>query len=428
MNIRQQFRQSLKCGTGEAYFILLNNQGMDFSKDIEKAALTNYAYDPQCEGDRAFYISQLIELSGKKEHLVEIILEALIKEKEDSWALDQLFELAKIFAKQGNVKARRAIYKKFNKKAIKDSEWVGQEAILEIDGIEGLKHIAKIRGKALTKNSDDWEDSFWADDFQEKNPKIEVYSELKRAASNNPFIKKYLDTIIEHKWSIPERPKRPKKINYDFVRERVDSGLKVPVTPGVARRLTKTAIKKLADDFLQAEDTTMKERYLSIFAKVKFPYDYQPLLQIAKGKRSRNNRLVEFACEALSFFEGRDIRQFAISKLSKTNVPSDYLPLLVVNYKKGDHKLLARIADRYRNENVIHDLVWGYVDIYKANKTKHCKKPLEKIYSRLTCGLHRYDIVRILHENGVLSKKLLKELEFDSQEEIRDFYKKICKH
>ncbi len=89
MNIRKQFRQSLKCGTGEAYYILRENQGIDFSKDIEKAALTNYAYDPQCEPSRAFYISQLIELSGKKEHLVEIIIKALVKERQDSWAIDQ---------------------------------------------------------------------------------------------------------------------------------------------------------------------------------------------------------------------------------------------------------------------------------------------------------------------------------------------------
>jgi len=113
--------------------------------------------------------------------------------------------------------------------------------------------------------------------------------------------------------------------------------------------------------------------------------------------------------------------------LSKTNVPSDYLPLLVANYNAGDHGLLARIADRYTNENVIHDLVWGYVDIYRANKTKGCKTPLERIYSKLTCGNHRCDIIRILYENGVLSKKLLRELEFDSQEELREFYTNICK-
>jgi hypothetical protein len=39
VNIKQQFRQSLKCGTGKAYYILNENPNIDFSKDIIKAAL-----------------------------------------------------------------------------------------------------------------------------------------------------------------------------------------------------------------------------------------------------------------------------------------------------------------------------------------------------------------------------------------------------
>ncbi|MBN2435771.1 MAG: hypothetical protein JXK07_10950 [Spirochaetes bacterium] len=242
MNIRQRFRQSLRCGTGEAYYILKKNRGIDFSKDIEKAALTNYAYDPQCEGSRAFYISQLIELSGRKEHLVEAVIKALVKEREDTWNLQQLFGLAKIFAEQGNTKAKQAIYKRFKKRAIKYSGCLGEQEILELDGIEGLKHIAEVRGKILTKKPEEWEDSFLVDDFQKKNPKIKVYAELKKAAAKNPFIKKYLNTITKHKWSRSERPKRPNKFNYEFVKERIDGGSKYPVLPGMARRLTKTAI------------------------------------------------------------------------------------------------------------------------------------------------------------------------------------------
>ncbi len=427
MNIRQRFRQSLKCGTGEAYFILQAKRKIDFSKDIERAALTNYAYDPQCEGDRACYIARLIELSGKKEHLIDIVIKALEKERENCWNLDQLFALAKIFAKQGNVKAKRAIYKRFYKKTIKYFECLGQEQILELDGIEGLKHIAEVRGKALIKNPDDWEDSSLVDHFQKENPNIKVYDELKRATTNNPFIKKYLDTIAEHKCSISKRRNRP-RYSYKIIRKNIDSKMKLPFLPSATSELTKADIKRLADDLLQEKDPERLEKYLMLFWEIKFPYDYQPILKIAKGKNNRDNRLVELACESLKFFNARDIRTFAIEKLSKTNIPSDYLPLLVSNYKRGDHKILARIADKYNNENVIHDCVRAYVDIYKANKTKQCKEPLEIIYSKLTCGLHRYDIIKILHENGVLSKKLLKEIEFDSYEEIRDFYKKHYKH
>ncbi len=427
MNIRQQFRQSIKCGTGKAYLILRDNPGIDFSKDITKAALTNLAYDGQAEGDRADYVASLINLSDKKDKIVDCVLQALESERQNTWALDQLFELAATFAKEGNNKARQAIYHNYFKEVIDGSEWCGQDAIVELDGFEGLKYIVETKGKGLIKDPNDWEDSFFVDDFQKRNPKIKVYEELERASKDNPYIKKYLDTIKKYPWARSIRPQRP-KYNYQIIKKNIENKRVVPILPRGIKELTKTDLKKLADDFLKETDPVKQEKYLRVFAWVKYPYDYQPILQIAKGRNSRKNRLVEYACKALQYFQAKDIRQFAIEKLNKTNTPSDYLYLLVVNYKKGDCKLMAKIATKYKDEHIIHALVWVYIDIYKANKTKECKKPLEIIYEKLTCGLHRYDIVEILYKNGVLSDRILSEIEFDSYDETRDLHKKIKTH
>lgn len=424
--IRQRFRQSLRCGTGEAYLILQEHPGYDFTKDIEKAALTNYAYDPQCEGDRAYYVSQLIELSGRKEAIVEAVLKALATEREDTWNLDQLFALAAIFAKQGNAKARQAIYKRYHKNVIKGSEWVGEEEILELDGMQGLLHVAEVRGRALTEDPEEWEDSFLVDCFQEDHPEIPVYQELRTAAKGNAFIKKYLDMIRKHPWSGPERPARP-KFDYAFVKERIEKKIRVPATPNVVRQLSKADIKRLADDFLQEGDFEKRERYLSVFTNTPFPYGYQPILKMAQGKSRRGSRVVWLACRSLKFFEAKAIRQFALAKLPVTRQPAVYLPLLVSNYKKGDYRLLVEIAERNHNEHMIHDMIWGYIAIYRANKTRHCKQPLETLYRKLTCGLHRYDLLKILYENGVLSKTILREMKYDSEEDNRELYHQICK-
>lgn len=44
-NIKRQFFDSLKCGTGEAYLIAKENSRIDFSTYVIKGALRNYAYD-----------------------------------------------------------------------------------------------------------------------------------------------------------------------------------------------------------------------------------------------------------------------------------------------------------------------------------------------------------------------------------------------
>lgn len=80
---------------------------------------------------------------------------------------------------------------------------------------------------------------------------------------------------------------------------------------------------------------------------------------------------------------------------------------------------MTEIVARCKNEHEIHSLVGGYINIYKANKTKECPKPLEAVYGKLTCGIHREDIIKILIENKVLSTRLKKEIKFDSIKDIR---------
>ncbi|MBL4755295.1 MAG: hypothetical protein JKY52_17080 [Flavobacteriales bacterium] len=247
------------------------------------------------------------------------------------------------------------------------SHWCGQNAITDLDGIEGLKYIAETRGKALAEHSDHCGDRFTVDQFQEKNPKIKVYQELTKAAKDNQFIKKFLNAIKENTNLKDQNSKRP-KFNYRIVKENIESKKVIPVFPAGIRELTKTDLKKLAADFLQETAPDKQVKYLRIFNTAKFPYDHQHILQIAKGKDSQNNRLVEYACNALRHFEGPDIRQFAIRKLSSTGNPTGYLYLLVANYQKGDHELLTKIVTRYKNEDVIHSLVWGYIDIFQAEQ------------------------------------------------------------
>ena len=418
--IKQRFKSSINRGTGEAHLIIQSNPTIDFSTEIIKASLTNYAYDGQSEGSRALYISELITLSKKQDKIRNAILKGLETEQKDTWALVQLFDLAKIFAKQGDKEARQAIYNRFFKKIIYGSAWCGYTSIIELDGLEGLKYIASTIGKSLEKNLDDWQDSSIIQHFQEDNPKIKAQHELEKASKENHFIKIYLDNIKRTENNRENHQQKRPIVNYKSVTEKINSKAIVPISPFAAKKLSKADIKKLADDFLNETDRIKLEKYMRVFDKVKYPYDYLPILEIAKSKNKKGDRLVEYATGALKYFSGNDIRKFAIECLSVTKSPSDYLDLLVSNYKNGDSKLLTRIADNCKSEDTIHNIVYGFINIYEANKTKECKEPLEAVYAKLTCGIHRQDIVKILIDNKVLSKQIKQEIKYDSVQEIRN--------
>ena len=300
------------------------------------------------------------------------------------------------------------------------ADWAGQDAIIEIDGLKGLLYVAETEGRYLTKNPENWEDSFFVDNFQENNSSIDVYSELRKSAQKNAFVKKYLETIEEHKFAV-YKPNKNEKYDYQYVKDRLENKY-LGIGPRVLEKLSKKDLKRLAEDFLKETRRSKQEKYLRIFARVKFPCDYQPILELAKSKNSKKDSLVFFAVESLKFFRAKEVRQFAIEKLSQTNEPEIYTDLLVGNYKKGDWKLLKSIAEKYKNDDVIHSLGASYVDIYEANPTKECKEPLEVIYDKMNCGLHRKTLVKILIENNILSEKIRNEIQFDCNEETRKLY------
>jgi hypothetical protein len=189
--LRQRFKSAIKRGTGEAHLLMKANPDVDFSKDIITAALTNFSYDNQFEGSRADYVFELIQLSGKKEKIRQAILKGLATERKDTWSLDQLFAITTLFAKQGDKEAKKAIYKRFYKKTIRGYRWAGEQAIIELDGLEGLKYIAAIKGKILQHDPEEWEDGGTVDWFQRENPTIKVYQELEKTGKNNEYIKIY---------------------------------------------------------------------------------------------------------------------------------------------------------------------------------------------------------------------------------------------
>ena len=306
MTIRKRFKSAIKRGTGEAHLIMKSNPAMDFTNDIINAALTNYSYDNQSEGSRATYVFELIELSQNKEKIKKAIIHGLLTERQDTWALDQLFDLSALFAKQGDKAAKKAIYKRFYKKTIQGSEWVGQDAILEMDGLEGLKYIAETKGKIIANNPEEYDDSFMVDFFQEENPTLKVYEELEKASESNNYIRIYLDSIKKHKF---EQTKRERPIyNYEIVKERIDKDIIVPLAPAYSKDLSDTDIQKLANDFLNEQIRGKLEKYLRVFDKIKYPYDYSRILEIAKRPNNKKDSLIEYAVNALRYFSGNDIR------------------------------------------------------------------------------------------------------------------------
>jgi len=414
--IKRQFFNSLKCGTGEAYLLMKRYPEIDFSNHIIKGVLKNYAYDGQCEGSRAQYIFELISLSKQQDKIRKAVLHGLATEQTDTWNLTHLFELAKFYAERGDAEMKEAIYSCFLNSPIDRADWAGYSQILELNGMQGMICIAEKFGKQLEQDPDDWQDDSILTHFQEKNPDIKVYEELKKKARTNKYIRIYLKEIKRvDKKREKHIPKPP--TNGDLIEV-----LCRPKYLGLFFRIKKLSteeILKVAEVLVDETDKFKIERLLYVFYHHPFPLDKQVILDYANQKRSRKHKIAENAIDALRHLKGKSIREFALHGIKNSKNPIDYLPILMSNYKLGDYKLLSEIASQAKGEHKIEQLAIAYTDIYEANKTKECKKPLEILYGKMNCAIHRRNAIEILLENGVLSNKIRKEIQYDCDLETR---------
>ena len=419
-NIKRQFFNSLKRGTGEAYLLVKDNPKIDFSNHIIKGALNIYAYDGQSEGDRAKYIFDIISISNQKDKIRKAVLQGLATEQDNTWNLTHLIAIAKLYAQQNDTELKQAIYDRFLINPIEGSDWVGAYEILELDGLNGLFYVSEKFGRYIEQNPDDWQDDWIIRRFQEENESIKVYEELKKKARTNKFIRIYLDNIKRTKASQEKHKTKPTKYK-DIIDEILNS--KPFISFRRKRNLTDEEINQIAKQLISETDKSNIERLLDIFDFYKFPYDSQIILDLAKQKPTSKNRIVEYAIYALKHLKSKDIRNFALDKIQNSKNPIDYLEILVSNYKNGDFKLLSETANKTKSEHKIEQLAGIYSYIYKANKTKECKEPLEILYNKMNCAIHRKGIVEILIENKVLTDKIKQEIKFDCDLETRKLTK-----
>ena len=268
----------------------------------------------------------------------------------------------------------------------------------------------------MVKNPDNRQNDFIIRQFQDDNPHINAHQELEKFAAENNHIKLYLDCI---KKTEENRKKhvRETQTYTDIIDEVLNS--KPFLSFKRRKELTQIELTKLAEKLLEEKDQAKLESLLKVFTHHKFPFDSEFILKLAKQKATSKNRITEYAIDCLTFLKSDAIRQFALERITKAKRPASFIEILTSNYRKGDQNLLIEIASKAKSEHIIESLSASYIDIFKANKTKECKEPLEVLYNKMNCGIHRKGIVEVLIENGVLSDRLIEEINYDSYLETR---------
>ncbi len=160
--ILSEFKKYAKKGRGKAFLIFKENQQLDFSKAVLDLCLHNYAYDPQCEGERSEYTLQFFrELNQEQKNAVVLSITELLERYKisDDWDFLHFFITAAKISKEGFSKVGDILLKRFEE--CDDYELLhsfASESIIELLGFEGLAKVAERRGEIFLRDKESSED------------------------------------------------------------------------------------------------------------------------------------------------------------------------------------------------------------------------------------------------------------------------------
>ena len=421
-----EFERVLRLGLGRAILLLRTHDAAPSRAAILDACVHHTAYDPQVEGRRTAYLWDVLAASGDPSVFLDDLLAALL-EVTTYWDADQLFDLARHFAQAGHDRAREAMYAKFRQNDAEEP-FVGAEALIRLDGLDGLLAVAEQVGQTLQADPRAWVDPWLfvvANDVCGEQP---ARAALEAARRTRPAIGAFVDALDA------ERAQRPAtRRQYPDLSGAPYARVRASIAAPESRRLGLVALRRWGqaapeDELAQAATDLLHERddedrligYLRIFGKRRFPLDPAPLLSLV---RHADTRLAAAAFAALGQLSNARIRQAALDLLDDGQASGwqrgRALCLLARNHQPGDTARLADWLRGARDDDELHAIGIGVRHVLEAHSTPAGAAALLDLYERGPCSICRAHAVELLHGVDALPAWLADECQFDANLDLR---------
>lgn len=420
--ILSEFKKYAKKGRGKAFLIFREHKDVDFSKEILDLCLRNYAYDPQCEGERSEYALQFFrELNEEQKNALASEIAKILKTYEISDDLDwdclHFFITAAKIAREGFREVKDTLLERFDK--CDDYEVCNLfpvESILTLLDFEGLVKVAARRGEAFLRDKDKSEDDYVFCCLHGVSVE-DARKMLQERAKSNEKLRVFLERIDETTKHREEYQKQHKstKSAFEQVKALAEENKMIPRKLRYA--LSDDENMYFAKKLLEQKSQKKRIGYLrlfDLFGKVSFPDDPRKLLPLFSKRKNSwyNERLVD----VLTPFALPELHKIAENALGSDDYAFFYLDLLKKNYREGDGEKIAKKLAKQPKPHDFHHAGLTVLNIFEANTTADCRLPLELLIEESVCGQCRLDAVELIDKAGVLSAELKAERAFDSYE------------
>ncbi len=416
------FEQELEKGTGVPY-LLLKKGCIQPSAQIEEILyaniIENKAYDPQCEGSRAEYLYDLLELYPHREKIDERVIAYFNTMDDRDWGDLQVFGFVRKLAESKRFD-KTELYKKFEQYAEEDMYrgMIGLSDLLLLDKYEAVVYLARYFGTHITEdNKEEFIDSTFYDIYAEDIGYTEEELTEKLRNEHDAAIDRYI-AITQTK-----RKKHARK-RKEYTADGVITLLKKQNPPTrmekiwlrvwVRKHASEADIQKLSNVFLEAA-LPLKKKLIRLFDERQIKIPAQVLFDIFEAT------------------ENKSFRQDIIEALVPFNDPAVY-DFLKDRYDDNTRNAFIKVCLKYYSENkktelfnllelcTIFDIHEIQDDVLKSEKL--AKYPvfndiLRILYRNMKCSLCRNRIVEKMIERHCIDGNLYEEIQYDVDPDTR---------
>jgi len=439
---KTEFERIVHIGLGRAILHLQTHDSTPYREILLHACTHSTAYDPQIEGSRARYTYDLIPLTNEVDFYRRAALNALAQSSKDhDRDAEFLFELARMFAEDGDQEARQAMYDKY-RQSIAQGYDTGASQLIELDGIDGLVFVLAPDGKPIFSRYKPVEYERYIWHLQYRDGEGKAAQALDKVSLNFPLL---APLIYAGTQSLLRQDKRvkyksqvqvAKNFSYEALRDFIleHDGEHMPSFSWAlwGKQTTRDNLKLAAADLLREQKPEHLLPYLEIFTYARFPLDPSGLIKLALSKTdaptddgdswlSKEDRVVIHAIRALKNISHPDVRALAFQMMESSFWKGQAAGLLTKNWQESDWQFLQRLSGQNLETEEYHSLVMSIRDIFQAHPSRAAAPTLLTLYERGPCSHCRQYIVEYLHSLGAMPDWMIEECRHDSYGDTREW-------
>jgi len=418
---RSSFERALHLGLGRVVLFLRENSDDPFRDPIQHACCHITAYDPQFEGTRAEYLHDVIRVTRNPSFYRDAVASAL-EQSGDDYDASLLFDLAGLFAADGDDDLRRRMYAKFDANAAHGDD-LGATAIVDLDKASGLVHAADKVGTLLAAGHESRYYEYLLSVAEDAGVSVPL-DVLRQAAPGRPGLSNYL-AVVEATNARRAQSKTarrdPKSVALkEFLTwlESIETA-RPPVSPILwGQQASDGDLQQVADLLLNEDRPKHLRALLRIFKNRPYPLDSKHLIRLA----GHIDKVVALSSlQALKQIVQPEVRTFALSLIyGSDNLAARAVGVLVKNNAPGDHALIEAMSERLQEPEAIHSFSFVATEYYEAHPEPDSEtRIMLRLYEKNPCSFCREKTVERLLALGAFPEWMRLECAYDSNLEVR---------